>query len=378
MSCSNCGDCENFCTSEITCVDANFTNVTLSADASLNDVLEAFDQSLISLKGDKGDQGIPGVAGANGTNGTNGTAGAAGATGARGNAGSNSVIWDSTGASFVAGGLDPESIDANFQSVTAWNFNKTSKLGYSGTNGSFGNAAGWLSAISAGDIIQVHQVDDSTKFGIYTVQQSYYYNPVYTFTVSVLTASSTFDANKQYSVSFVKKGNSATTPVGSVQMYAGGFTTPTGWFFCDGTAVSRTTYASLFDTIGTIYGAGNGTTTFNLPNLQGRVPIGVGTGNQSTFNLGVKGGSETNMLGVNEIPAHTHPINDTGHTHQVTTRSISVSSGGTAVMTSQSPDGSPGMTNSSVTGITVLSNTGTQTAISLMQPYIALKFIIKY
>lgn len=55
-------------------------------------------------------------------------------------------------------------------------------------------------------------------------------------------------------------------PVGSVQAYAGS-TTPDGWLLCDGSAVSRTDYASLFDVIGTTYGAGDGTDTFNLPDL---------------------------------------------------------------------------------------------------------------
>jgi microcystin-dependent protein len=53
------------------------------------------------------------------------------------------------------------------------------------------------------------------------------------------------------------------------------------WLLCDGTAVSRTTYAALFAVLGTTYGAGNGSTTFNLPDLRGRVPIGAGTGAQN-------------------------------------------------------------------------------------------------
>ena len=55
-------------------------------------------------------------------------------------------------------------------------------------------------------------------------------------------------------------------PVGIVQAFAG-TTTPQGWLLCDGSAVSRTTYAKLFSVIGTTYGSGNGSTTFNLPNL---------------------------------------------------------------------------------------------------------------
>ena len=60
--------------------------------------------------------------------------------------------------------------------------------------------------------------------------------------------------------------NNVGNPIGSVQAFAGS-TIPTGWLLCDGSAVSRTTYAALFAVIGTTYGTGNGSTTFNLPNL---------------------------------------------------------------------------------------------------------------
>lgn len=62
-------------------------------------------------------------------------------------------------------------------------------------------------------------------------------------------------------------------PIGIISPYAGA-TAPTGWLLCDGSAVSRTTYANLFTLIGTTYGAGNGSTTFNIPDMVGRVPVG--------------------------------------------------------------------------------------------------------
>ncbi len=86
---------------------------------------------------------------------------------------------------------------------------------------------------------------------------------------------------------------------------------PTGFLLCDGSAVSRTTYATLFSAIGTTYGAGNGTTTFNLPDLRGRVPAGVdGAAGRLAANdaLGNSGGVETVTLTVNQIPAHDHPL----------------------------------------------------------------------
>lgn len=78
-------------------------------------------------------------------------------------------------------------------------------------------------------------------------------------------------------------------PIGSVLPY-GGTSAPANWLLCDGTAISRTTYASLFAVLGTAYGAGNGTTTFNLPNLRGRFPLGkAASGTGST--LGGTGGA---------------------------------------------------------------------------------------
>jgi microcystin-dependent protein len=65
-------------------------------------------------------------------------------------------------------------------------------------------------------------------------------------------------------------------PVGCIFPYAGA-TAPTGWLFCNGQAVSRTVESQLFAVLGTTYGAGNGTTTFNLPDLRGRVIIGKDT-----------------------------------------------------------------------------------------------------
>lgn len=99
-----------------------------------------------------------------------------------------------------------------------------------------------------------------------------------------------------------------TTHVGEIKMYAGA-TAPKGWKLCDGSAVSRTDFAALFKVIGTSYGAGDGSKTFNLPDLRGRVCIGA----SSAYALGGKGGSETSTTGdhtltVNEIPYHTHDI----------------------------------------------------------------------
>lgn len=97
-------------------------------------------------------------------------------------------------------------------------------------------------------------------------------------------------------------------PTGAVIPFAG-TSAPTGWLFCHGQEVSRTTYARLFAVIGTTYGAGNGSTTFNLPDLRQRFPLGkAASGTGST--LGETGGQINHTHGM----AHTHPMS---HTHTV-------------------------------------------------------------
>lgn len=95
--------------------------------------------------------------------------------------------------------------------------------------------------------------------------------------------------------------------VGMVQMTAAA-KAPSGWLLCDGAAVSRTTYADLFAAIGTTYGKGDGSTTFNLPNMKGRVPVGLDAAQAEFDALGKTGGSKTHTLSQGEMPSHTHYI----------------------------------------------------------------------
>lgn len=86
-----------------------------------------------------------------------------------------------------------------------------------------------------------------------------------------------------------------------------------GWLVCDGSAVSRTAYAALFTALGTTWGAGDGSTTFNLPDLRGRTPLGAGTGPALTARtLGQVGGEEAHLLTASEsgLPAHAHTYPD--------------------------------------------------------------------
>lgn len=85
---------------------------------------------------------------------------------------------------------------------------------------------------------------------------------------------------------------------------------PTGWLICDGSAVSRSTFSDLFAVIGVTYGIGDGSTTFNLPDLSGRIPIHVGQSNVTTNNytLGQLVGEASVTLDITEVPLHTHII----------------------------------------------------------------------
>ena len=104
-------------------------------------------------------------------------------------------------------------------------------------------------------------------------------------------------------------------PSGMLAPFAGS-TAPDGWLLSDGTAISRTTYASLFAIIGTTYGSGNGTTTFNLPDLRGRVAAGLDNmgGTDAgrldiTNTAGTVVGSQYVTLSSANLPTHTHTIN---------------------------------------------------------------------
>ena len=107
---------------------------------------------------------------------------------------------------------------------------------------------------------------------------------------------------------------------GAVMPFAGA-NAPPGWLLCYGQAISRTTYANLFTVIGITYGAGDGSTTFNLPDLRGRAVHGLDnmggtaagrltgvTGSVAGTTLGAVGGEETHLLALAEMPSHSHPV----------------------------------------------------------------------
>lgn len=172
----------------------------------------------------------------------------------------------------------------------------------------------------------------------------------------------------------------ATSITGVVQLYAGS-TAPNGWLICNGQAVSRTTYAALFAVIGTTYGAGNGSTTFNVPNLVNKTVRGSNS-------LGKTGGADTVTLSTANIPAHSHGVgtlttNNTGaHTHK--TSSSNTYGNGKYTFTHDSGGGpdewnlvteSAGAHTHTISGTTA--SVGSGSAVTITNPYVMLHYIIK-
>lgn len=112
----------------------------------------------------------------------------------------------------------------------------------------------------------------------------------------------------------IARGGALVAPVGGVFLWLTN-SLPAGALLCNGAAVSRTTYAALFAVIGTTYGTGNGSTTFNLPDFRGRVPVGYDV-SQTEFNaLNKAGGDKTHTLTEAEMPSHSHDFTYAGKSY---------------------------------------------------------------
>lgn len=165
---------------------------------------------------------------------------------------------------------------------------------------------------------------------------------------------------------------SRVVPAGVVNDFAGA-TAPEGWLLCYGQAISRTTYADLFEAIGTVFGVGDGSTTFNIPDARGRVIAGQDDMGGSSANrltnpasttggidgdvLGGTGGLETHVLTVAQLATHSHPFNVYG------------AGGGGGTNVSQGIGG--------LAGTNTPTNAGTDAAHNNVQPTLILNKIIK-
>lgn len=190
----------------------------------------------------------------------------------------------------------------------------------------------------------------------------------------------------------------ARMPVGAVNMWVTG-TAPSGWLLCQGQAVSRSTYSGLFAVLGTTYGAGDSSTTFNLPDLRGRVPMGAGTGRNvadsadlTARTLGAKISDDESVTLTalqSGLRAHGHSgstvsISDPGHQHNQSGREVASTGGGAPALIDPSFGVGSTFTGTATTGITASTTIAQATAVAAqdahnnVQPSTVINFIIKH
>lgn len=176
------------------------------------------------------------------------------------------------------------------------------------------------------------------------------------------------------SMNLLESGGGDTIPLGATFLFPG-TTAPNNYMLCDGSAISRTDYADLFAILGTSQGAGDGSTTFNLPNMKGRVPVGLDSSQTEFDNIGETGGSKA-------MQEHYHM----GRTYSKNYNAGQTIPGGRAYARSYVPDdsvagvwkysGSGDVTGAEITNMVETSTAGTGNSGNL-QPYLVVNYIIK-
>jgi microcystin-dependent protein len=286
--------------------------------------------SIGSLYSPGGAQGIPGATGPTGATGTAGTTGPAG-TAATIAAGTTSTLAPGSNATV-----------SNSGSSSAAVFNFGIPAGQTGAQGPQGNpGVNTLATTSANGLLK--QISGNTT---------------------------DFVDGTNSCQNLVAALAGLLVPTGSVLDFAGGVA-PTGFLLCNGAAVSRTTYSVLFGAISITYGAGDGSTTFNLPDLRSVVTVGAGQGTGLTNRvLAARGGEENHQLTIAELASHTHIQNP--HTHQILSYAGSPAGGTFHVLEA-------GALTNGLAGNTTATNqnTGSDTAHNNMPPFVVLNKIIK-
>lgn len=184
-------------------------------------------------------------------------------------------------------------------------------------------------------------------------------------------------------------GQGADVPIGGMIPYSGATVPNSNWVFANGQALSRTTYALLFAACGTTYGVGDGSTTFNVPNMTDRVPVGSG----GTYSRGQQFGAATVTLTTSQIPGHNHSFSGSlsggsaasagSHSHSVgnqSTRSdIGADGGSTVAADGGGSTGSGGSHSHSVSGTVsgTTGSTGSGGSHENMQPSLGVPYIIR-
>jgi len=217
------------------------------------------------------------------------------------------------------------------------------------------------------------------------------------------TVNKVFTATEKTKLAAVEASATASPymPAGAMMPYAGA-SAPTGWLLCYGQAVSRTTYSDLFTAIADVYGVGDGSTTFNLPDMRGRVGAGkddmggvaasrlttAGSGVDGAT-LGASGGAETHTLTTAQLATHTHSFTGdaTGaggaHTHTVGGASDSAVSGASGNLLFAGSASAATVNTGAISATHTHTTSGTNatagsgTAHNNVQPTLVLNYIIK-
>lgn len=217
-------------------------------------------------------------------------------------------------------------------------------IGFTDANGRVIDAGGIPPSLSYGDYVITL---DHCDYNLETLSFNIPRDTLLAATVGCTSSITAHEALYDHS----KLTSGLTLPSGIGPLPYAGATPPPGWILCNGAAISRATYAGLFTAIGTAYGVGDGSTTFNIPDMRGRVPAGIGA--SGVVNRGDIGGEQNHTLIVAEMPSHTHT---------------------SATWNSYHANTSSGGGNTANDGITGLSGDGL--AHNNMQPYLGVNYII--
>ena len=238
-------------------------------------------------------------------------------------------------------------------------------------SGNTGTAGSW--AVTGNETIggSLGVTGNSTFTGTTTTTGTATFNGAAAFNgaTTVPTQAVNDNSTKAASTAFVNASITANPGVltGSLLMWPT-TSAPTGYLNCDGTAVSRTTYASLFAVVSTTFGTGDGSTTFNLPNYTSRMPYGT--------TIGATGGSADAVV-VTHTHTATSTVTDPGHTHTANNFIVFTGSGQTYGAGGGKMNNNTGtLTEAASTGISVNSG-GSGTAMNTISPYLGINFIIK-